>query len=102
MAKESLPAHIVPNVAEGVERDLRKLAQGDEAILDGALAHAARALAFQLDGDPSATATANCVGELRKVMAELRELAPEPAAKGGLHDLAEQRARRLRVADSAA
>lgn len=93
----------VPNVCAGVERDIVAIANGDKAILNGGLAHACRALATQLDNDPSATATANCVGELRKTLAELRELAPDVQVKDGLHDLAEARsARRLRIAGAEA
>ena len=81
--------HIVPNVCDGVERDIETIANGDQGILNGGLAHAARALAVQLDNDPSATASANCVGELRKVLAELR-------AQRFVHDFSSGR-RQLRM-----
>lgn len=64
-------------VAEGVERDLRALADDLPDEASGGLAALARELAGMVDDDMNpATARAACAKELRTVLAMLRELVP--------------------------
>lgn len=87
-------------VVDATEQELAVIRKESPAVADSALAAAARRMAFEIDHPyNSATAKANCVNELHKVMDKLRELAAqdgEAKAKEGskVVELRERRAKR--------
>jgi hypothetical protein len=88
------------DVVDATEQELAALRKVSAEVADSALAAAALRMAFEIDHPyNSATAKANCVSELHKVMDKLRELAAEDGeakAKAGskVDELRERRAKR--------
>lgn len=88
------------DVVDATEQELAAIRRESPKVADSALGAAALRMAFEIDHPyNSATAKANCVNELHKVMDKLRELAAEDSeakAKEGskVVELRERRAKR--------
>ena len=83
-------------IFDGVERDLAEITKRDADLGRSALAGLCRGLALELENPyNSATSKAQCAGQLRDTLAQLRELAPPERKASGLDDLKSDRSARL-------
>lgn len=85
---------------DATESELARIRKRKAEVADSALAAAALRMAFEIDHPyNSATAKANCVNELHKIMDRLLELAPAgEEQKGALDELKARRAKRKAAA----
>ena len=85
------------HVVDATEKELAVLRRESAKVADSALGAAALRMALEIDHPyNSATAKANCVSELHKIMDKLHELALEDGDGAEKSDLDELRARRQR------
>lgn len=85
---------VVPDVVGALELELGELEKISPGASRSTLAHTCRALAFQLDNDPSPNAAALVAKELRGCLAELRGLAPAEREEDTIGALTKQAAAR--------